>query len=333
MNPLEKVDLSVQPPIAFKVLGGLPPYGPQPEQFTAGSKRTHTEGLVLEFEPAGGTPWVGNFQCGLTGYSNVVAHPNGQDVVIIAGGVGYLVRPEEHKLIATFGGGVLGLWSIPGFNFLVFNDSGVAFSALGSEGWCWKTRRISWDGFEAIEIAEKTIYGRAWNAVMRSWEPFRIEIATGLVQGGAYNEAGQQRIARGRELILGGGAPLHPLVKRIIEGAIGIFAIALGLLSIYLIVDSARTGELTWVRIRDYWGLAYFVLALIGVVIVLGVRLVFPSLAPGQRLLSRSAIIAFFAVYLTTGLFVFFNTGVVPVGLVMFIVGAIGGIATYKWFS
>jgi hypothetical protein len=333
MIPLQKVDVPVQPPIAFKVLGGLPPYGPSPEQFTVGSKRTHTEGLAIEFEPAGGEPWVANFQCGLTAYSNVVAHPNGQDLVIIAGGVGYVVRPQGRKLIATFGGGVLGLWSIPGFNFLVFNDGGVAFSALGTEGWCWKTRRISWDGFEAIEIAEKTIYGRAWNAVLQCWEPFRIEIATGLVQGGAYNEAGQQRIARGRELILSGGAPVHPLVKRIIEAGIGIFAIALGLFSIYLIVDSARMGELTWARVRDYWGLAYFVLALIGVVLVLGVRLVFPSLAPQQRLLSRPAMIAFFTVYLITGLFVFFDTGVVPIGLIMFLVGAIGGMATYKWFS
>lgn len=38
----------------FKVLDGLPPYGPPPQQFTAGSKRTHTEGLVLEIEPPGG---------------------------------------------------------------------------------------------------------------------------------------------------------------------------------------------------------------------------------------------------------------------------------------
>jgi hypothetical protein len=333
MIPTQKVDLPVQPPFAFQVLGGLPPYGPSPEQFTAGSKRTHTEGLVVEFEPTGGTPWVANFQCGLTAYSNVVAHPNGQDLVIIAGGVGYVVRPQERKMIANFGGGVLGLWSIPVFNFLLFNDSGVAFSALGSEGWCWKTRRISWDGFEAIEIAEKTIYGRAWNAVVRCWEPFRIEIATGLVSGGAYNEAGQQRIARGKELILQGGAPLHPLIKRFIEGTIGIFAIALGALSVYLIVDGARTGELTWGRIRDYWGLAYFLLALIGIVVVVGVRLVFPSLAPQQRLLSPSAITAFFVVYLTTALVMFFKTGVVPLGPVMLVVGAIGGFAIHKWFS
>ena len=117
---------------------------------------------------------------------------------------------------------------------------------MGSEGWCWRTRRISWDGFEGIEIAEKTIYGRAWNAVMRYWQPFSIEVATGIVRGGAYFEAGQQRIARARELTLSGGAPLHPFAGRIAEAVTGLFAIALGLLTVYLMVDGARTGELTW---------------------------------------------------------------------------------------
>lgn len=321
-----------RPPPAFRLLSGLPPYGPSPQQYTSGSKRTHTEGLVLEIEAPGGTPWVANFQRGLSSYSNVAVHPNGHDLVVIAGGLGYIVRPDDRTLVATFGGGVMGVWPAPAFNFLVFNDSGVAFSALGSEGWCWKTRRISWDGFEGIEIAEKTIYGRAWNAVLKYWQPFSIEIATGIVRGGAYYEAGQQRIARARELTLSGGAP-HPLARRIAEAVTGLFAIALVLLTVYLIVDGARTGELTWALARDNWGLTYALLFLTGVVLVLGVRLVFPSLAPRGRLLTRSGMIAFFGLYLAMSLVVFFNTGAVPIFAVILVAAAIGGIAIRKWFS
>ena len=146
-------------------------------------------------------------------------------------------------------------------------------------------------------------------------------------------EADQQRIAVARELTFRGGAPLDPLVRRIAEGVIGLFAIALVLLTIYLIVDGARTGELTWSTVRDNWGLAYAALFLTGVVLVLGVRLVFPSLAPRGRLLTRSGIIAFFGLYLATFLVVFFNTGAVPIFPVAVVAAAIGGIAIRKWFS
>ena len=86
-------------------------------------------------------------------------------------------------------------------------------------------------------------------------------------------------------------------------------------------------------RVRDNWGLAYAILFLTGVVLVLGVRLVFPSLAPRRRLLTRSAIIAFFGLYLATSLVVFVDTGAVPIFPVVVVAVAIGGITIRKWFS
>lgn len=154
-------------------------------------------------------------------------------------------------VVATFGGSIAGVWSVPAFNLLIFNDGGLAFSALGPEGWCWTTPRISWDGFEAIEIAEKTIYGRAWNAVEQQWQIFSIEIVTGIVRGGAYFEAGQQRIAVARELVLRGAAPLHPLVRRVAEGTVGLLGLVLVLLTVYLVIgkgsrDSGLIGTATY---------------------------------------------------------------------------------------
>lgn len=226
----------------------------------------------------------------------------------------------------------MGVWPAPALNLLVFDDSGVAFRALGLGGWWWKTHRLSWDGFKGIEIAEKTIYGLAWNAPLQYWQPFRIEMATGEVRGGAYSEPGQQRIARAREMTIR-GVSLHPLARRIAEAGIGLLALALGLLTIYITVDSARKGELTWDRARDNWGLVYAGLFLTTVVLVLGVRLVFPSLGPERRLLTRSGIFAFFALYLATGLIVFFTAGVFPIQLGLVFGVAIGGIAINKWFS
>jgi hypothetical protein len=276
---------------------------------------------------------VGNFQLGRSSYSYVSVHPNGHDIVVVAGGAGYIVRPDERKLVATFAGGVMGIWPVAALNLLVFNDSGVAFAALGSEGWRWMTRRVSWDGFEGIEVAEKTIYGRGWNAVSQCWQPFSIEIATGIVRGGGYSEAAQQRIARSRELTLRGSAPLPLIAKRIAELAIGLFAIVLVLLTVYLIVDGVRIGELTWAKTRDNWGLAYPVLFLTAVVLVVGVRLVFPSLAPQGRLLTRTGIIACVGVYLAVALVMFLKTGLLPTFLVVVVAVALGRTAISKWFS
>ena len=292
---------------------------------------TPGKSLVLEIKTPSG-PWVANFPLGHSSYSTAVAHPNGHDLVVIAGGLGYVVRPGDRTLIETFGGSVRGVWPAPAFNLLIFNDSGVAFRALGSEGWAWKTPRISWEGFEGIEIAEKTMYGRAWNAVGQCWQPFRIEIATGDVRGGAYSEVVQQKIARATEMNLR-GVSLHPLARRIAEAMIGLLAVGLSLLAVYLAVDSARTGELTWALVRDNWGIAYALLFVTVVVLVLGVRLIFPSLAPNRRLLTRRGLIAFFGIYLAMGLVVFFDTGVVPVGLLIVVGSAIAGVAIRKWFS
>jgi hypothetical protein len=275
---------------------------------------------------------VGNFQLGLSAYSTVAVHPNGHDLVVIAGGLGYVVRPDDHRLVETFGGGVMGVWPAPSLNLLVFDDSGIAFRALGVEGWWWKTRRISWDGFRGVEIAEKTIYGLGWNAVLNSWQPFKIEIATGAVGGGAYSEVGQQWLARAQESTVR-SVSLRPLSRRIAEVVVGLFAIALGLFTVYLVADSARTGELTWAGVRENWGLAYAGLFVTAVVLVLGVRLVFPSLAPRRRLLTRSGIVAFVGLYLAMWMVMYVDTGVVPTFLAVGVGCGIGVIAIRKWFS
>jgi hypothetical protein len=38
--------------------------------------------------------WVGNFERGATRYNSVLAHPDGRQVVIVAGGEGYIIAPE-----------------------------------------------------------------------------------------------------------------------------------------------------------------------------------------------------------------------------------------------
>ena len=161
-------------PVTFEILAGLPSSGPMPVQFTYGDKRTHSEGLVVAFGNDGARSWVGNFQCAIGVASGVFAHPDGHHVVVIAGGEGYIVDPATRELTATFGGGINEVWPMTVMGALVFDDSGVAFSALGARGWQWRTKRISWDGFDALVLTGKQLGGQAWDAIAQRWLPFRL---------------------------------------------------------------------------------------------------------------------------------------------------------------
>src|SRR4051812_8574173 len=65
----------------FRVLPGLPAYGPLAQPFPASWGRVGREGVVVEFTDATGAVWVGNFSPGLGRVSAVFAHPDGRRVL------------------------------------------------------------------------------------------------------------------------------------------------------------------------------------------------------------------------------------------------------------
>jgi hypothetical protein len=171
----------------FEISSGLPATGPWPEQFSATGLGTHSEGFVVRFVPDDGEPWTGNFQPGLTNWQGVYAHPNGRNALVVSGGQGYVVNPETRKLESLAGAAIAWVLSIPDRQVLLIDDQGTAFEAIGAKGREWRTRRISWDGFQNIRITGAEIGGEAWNAIDQGWEPFRVDLLTGLSEGGGYH--------------------------------------------------------------------------------------------------------------------------------------------------
>ncbi|HWI61418.1 MAG TPA: hypothetical protein VNT75_06260 [Symbiobacteriaceae bacterium] len=169
----------------FHRLPGLPATGPLAEQFSATGLGKHREGLVVRFEPPGGSPWVGNFQPGLSDFSTVVHHPDGFHVVVIAGGQGYIVHPHSRVLIEVFGGAVEWCFAMEDPPLLVEHD-GLSFSAFGVKGHLWETPRLSWDGFRHVRIEGGIITGEAWNPMGETWDVFTVHLATGKASGGSY---------------------------------------------------------------------------------------------------------------------------------------------------
>lgn len=170
----------------FKIRKYLPPYGPLPEQFSASGQGKYSEGFVVEFYPIASEKWVGNFQPGLSSFNAVAEHPNGIDIIVVAGGQAYVINPETRVLVSVFGGVIQHIIGVPDLTGIVFGDP-WQFIAIGTEGLRWETRRLAVDGVRSLRRVNTLLLGEA-SDLLDSWLPFTIDLADGNVIGGYIEE-------------------------------------------------------------------------------------------------------------------------------------------------
>ena len=171
----------------FEILEGLPAYGRSALPFPEDGKGAFREGLVVRFLTTSSVGWIGNFQRGLAGSSCdfVMPHPDGQAVIVIAGGQGYFVDTVSRRA-NEFGGGMTKFAQpIDCFNAVLISD-GLSFSIIEEAGWGWHSERISWDGIRNIVIAGPTLRAEAWSPISDKWSAFELDLLTGIVSGGSY---------------------------------------------------------------------------------------------------------------------------------------------------
>lgn len=164
--------------------------------------RVASEGLVVEFVTDAKETWVGNFRPGFNGIDDVRRHPNGHDVLVVSGGSAWEVDPNL-RTAKEVGHEIDSLWPVSGPEGFVMSRQGSAFARLGPQGPIWYTRRISWDGFKDVQFSSTLITGLAWAPWEPEWTPFTIDLKTGLVEGGSYNEpdgAHWEILANGRSV-------------------------------------------------------------------------------------------------------------------------------------
>jgi hypothetical protein len=168
----------------FEVLTGLPPYGPTAEPFSAAGGGTHREGYVVRFTDSDGGRWVGNFQRGLGGIHAVYEHPDERRVIVISGGQGYVVDPDDRTQREYLGGQIEDVLLVPGRGVLVGN--GLWFVLVGPGGTLWTSGRISWDGMRRLRVDGLSLNGESWDPLTESWIPFELDISTGHPTGGSF---------------------------------------------------------------------------------------------------------------------------------------------------
>jgi hypothetical protein len=141
----------------------------------------HRGGGVVAFEEGGG--WVGNFQAGLGGATELAEHPNRRDVVVVAAGQAYQVEPATRRLVGTFGGQIQFTLALPDLQLFV-TGNGLWFDAIGRAGPVWRTRRLSWDDMRDVRVLEGRIVGLGWD--LQTWVPFEVDLLEGTAVGGGY---------------------------------------------------------------------------------------------------------------------------------------------------
>lgn len=151
---------------------------------------------MVEFESQRG-PWVANFQRGLAGLDLVSPHPNGHNVVVIASGDLWVVD-QETQSAALLQRTVDRLLEVREPSGWILSLQGLALARLGPKGILWRTRRLSWDGFDRLAIEGGEVTGLAWAPTNNQWHPFRVNLATGASAGGSFSDLdteGWERLA------------------------------------------------------------------------------------------------------------------------------------------
>jgi hypothetical protein len=169
----------------FRILKGLPAYGPLAIPFPEEYGRTGQEGLVVEFRPDSGR-WVGNFRRGRAGYNGVHRWPGSDTLIlVVAGGHAYWVDPRARALTGHEDWVADDLWEVSDPDGFVVNRQGLAAFRVGSSGVIWHTRRISLAGFQELEMSATVLRGLAdVTAQGNGLVPFEVDLRTGISRGG-----------------------------------------------------------------------------------------------------------------------------------------------------
>ena len=141
------------------------------------------QSLVAEFTDDSGRTWVGAFRRGGTQLTRINFHPNGRDIVVIAGGEMWIVD-RERRTAQYVWPGAQDAWPVPDPERLVVTD-GQSFVCLDARSESWRTRPLTQRaGFDAMHREGERLRGKAWAVQTLSWVPFGIDLRTGTVYDG-----------------------------------------------------------------------------------------------------------------------------------------------------
>ena len=185
-NP-KKENYKMKDQTRYEILDSLPAYGPMYIPITDNDEPYFSEGFVVRFYKSDGTDWVANFRPGWTGFNEVFGFPQHDLLVVIAGGLGYIMNPNNEKPQMTFGMTIDEVFQTE-TGSLVCSD-GISIQLLDNQtGEHWQSERISWDGFKDLKLEGEIISGFSYDPTnsINPWTEFSLNLQTKELSGGSY---------------------------------------------------------------------------------------------------------------------------------------------------
>lgn len=173
----------------YEILESLPAYGPMYVSVTDDDKPFYSEGFPVRFYRSDGTEWVANFKPGWSKINHIFDFPQHNRTIVVAGGLGYLMRPDNEKPLETFGLAIEDIIEMENGS-LVFEDS-ISIIIIDSEaGEMWTSERISIDGFKDLKLIGDILYGLSYDPTnsQEPWTKFSLNLKTKEIKGGSYRE-------------------------------------------------------------------------------------------------------------------------------------------------
>jgi hypothetical protein len=169
---------------SFRIEAGLPPYGPRALSFP--DPEAFREGLVVTFMASNGEQWTGNFARGLGGLDAIRDELGPQATIVVSNGAAFVVD-VDRKAASEVTWPVEYVEYIPSQRLIVVGN-GLWFEGISASGRVWQSPRISWDGMRSLRCDGVNIAGEAYTPIgPPDWLPFKLDIRSGTVEGGAYN--------------------------------------------------------------------------------------------------------------------------------------------------
>jgi hypothetical protein len=174
----------------FEILSSLPAYGPMYIPVTDNDEPFFSEGFVIRFYKSDGSDWVGNFKPGWTGQNKVFDFPLHNIIVVVAGGLGYIMTPDNVKPLDTFGIGIDEIYQTENGS-LVCAD-GISIILLDNQsGEIWRSEQISWDGFKDLKLLSDNVFGLSFDPTnsLIPWTEFSVNLKSKEIIGGSFRNS------------------------------------------------------------------------------------------------------------------------------------------------
>lgn len=176
------------PQPSYQILDGLPTYGPMYISIPANNYSSYSEGYVVKFFRTDGTEWVGNFEKSYTDLKGVYTLPETANLLVIAGGICYMMNPDSTVPLSDFGYNYVVAIEIENSRLLLHDENKLTI--VETDGRYWDSDRISFDGIKDVKITGNIVTGLAYNPMEDAdeWVQFSYDIERRILTGGSFYE-------------------------------------------------------------------------------------------------------------------------------------------------